>query len=165
VAADKRYLRAPLSPAIALAAAERLCGTRGARLTALRRAVLELLLSSATPRTAYELLEALHIRQQRTVAPQTIYRALDFLCQQRLALRLEIRKAYIACPDPGAQVTQVLFICDACGHTLAIEDEQLQARLRSDASVAGFQIVRQVVEVDGLCQTCSNTAAANHSGT
>jgi Fur family zinc uptake transcriptional regulator len=147
----------------ALAEAARICALRGARLTPLRRMVFELLLNSHTPVTAYELLDALKIRRRRSIAPQTIYRALDFLCRQRFALRLETRKAYIASADPSARFTQVLFICDACGQTCAIEDKHLQQRLSSDASAAGFKILREVVEVDGLCRMCAGEAQGARS--
>src|SRR6185437_6435925 len=62
----------------ALANADAICGTRGQRLTPIRRRVLQALLASHRPLGAYELIERVAARGVRP-APITIYRALDFL--------------------------------------------------------------------------------------
>ena len=67
----------------ALARAEALCQQRGARLTDLRRRVLEIIWSSATPLGAYSILDVLR-DDGRQGAPPTVYRALDFLLAQGL---------------------------------------------------------------------------------
>lgn len=66
----------------------------GARLTPIRRRVLEVLLGSAKPLGAYDLADALASHGRR-LAPITVYRALDFLIEQGLAYRLASRNAYI----------------------------------------------------------------------
>ena len=61
-----------------VAMAVSLCGERGARLTELRRKVLELLWEHDRPVGAYELIEALKKAESRPVGPPTVYRALEF---------------------------------------------------------------------------------------
>ncbi|MDP7386729.1 MAG: transcriptional repressor, partial [Nitrospinota bacterium] len=67
----------------ALQGAEEVCARRGARLTALRRRVLELVWDSHTPVGAYDILERL-FSMGRRAAPITVYRALDFLMNHGL---------------------------------------------------------------------------------
>ena len=74
------------APAERVALAMSLCDARGAQLTTLRRQVLELLWESGRPTGAYELIEALKLRNSRRVGPPTIYRALEFLMSQRFVL-------------------------------------------------------------------------------
>src|SRR5277367_4850296 len=68
----------------AIAAADRVCVASGARLTDLRRQVLELVWRSHQPVGAYEILERLAADSGRRAAPPTVYRALDFLLEQGL---------------------------------------------------------------------------------
>src|SRR5690606_29397539 len=88
----------------ALDAAERVCAGRGARLTELRRRVLELVWQSHRPVGAYPLLAALG-RDGHAPAPPTVYRALDFLQAQGLVHRIESRNAYVGCPHPETDHT------------------------------------------------------------
>ena len=62
-----------------VALAVSICEGRGVQMTALRRRVLELLWGSGRPTGAYELIEAVKLRDSRPVAPPTVYRALHFL--------------------------------------------------------------------------------------
>lgn len=145
----------PLSPAL-LRVAERVCDLRGTRLTPLRRSVLELLAVRETPCSAYDLRDALCARQGRSVAPITVYRVLKFLCELRLVLRLETRNAYVACRDPSSPGARVLLICEACSRVQSVEDQAVRSLLETDASAAGFRIVRETVEIEGICSACTD---------
>ena len=85
----------------ALARAEALCQQRGARLTDLRRRVLEIIWSSATPLGAYTILDVLR-DDGRQGAPPTVYRALDFLLAQGLIHRLASLNVFTGCRRPGS---------------------------------------------------------------
>src|SRR3954451_11534238 len=61
----------------ALARAEVACGAAGARLTPIRRAVLEALYATHRPLGAYDIADTLATAGTRRLAPITIYRALD----------------------------------------------------------------------------------------
>lgn len=61
-----------------LAEAESLCAAAGARLTPLRKEVLELILNASGPMGAYDLLAKIKSDSDRPAAPPTVYRTLDF---------------------------------------------------------------------------------------
>jgi len=139
----------------ALARADQLCTARGARLTAIRRQVLELVWCSHRPRGAYAILDDMAVDGKR-VAPLTVYRALDFLVEQGLVHRIESLNAYIGCPDPDHVHTGQFLVCNACGETIELDDKRVTAAIVQSAHDLGFQVDRPTVEVRGLCPACQN---------
>jgi len=138
----------------ALDLAIQLCEARGARLTSMRRSVLETLLAIERPITAYELRPLLESSLQRRVMPVTIYRALDFLVRQHFATRIESRNAYVACAHPERAHECVFFVCDRCDTSSEVENPALETLISRDAEVLGFKVERQVVELQGVCASC-----------
>ncbi len=134
----------------ALDAAAEICGRRGARLTPLRRRVLELVWAGHRAVKAYDLLA----RLGAGAMPPTIYRALDFLVAQGLVHRLESLNAYVGCPRPRAQHDSQFLICQDCGVVDEIDAPALVAEVRRRAGAAGFAPIRQTLEVHGLCGQC-----------
>ena len=90
------------APAERVALAMSLCGARGVQLTTLRRQILELLWESGRPTGAYELIEALEIRDSRPVGPPTVYRALEFLVSQGLVSKIEAARRTSLAPIRNA---------------------------------------------------------------
>lgn len=138
----------------AMVQAEAVCAARGQRLTAIRRQVLEALLSSHKPLGAYEIIDLLAAAGGRP-APITIYRALDFLRENGLVHRIESRNAFIACVhnhDSGALV--VFLICEKCGATGEAPSMAAAETLRAAARSAGFTPKTPVIEVAGICAHC-----------
>ena len=148
------------APAERVALAESLCGARGARLTTLRRQILELLWESGRPTGAYELIEALKLRDSRPVGPPTVYRALEFLMSQGLASKIESRNAYVPCAHPERRHDCLFFICSNCGASVELEDQRLECLISEDAALIGFRPTRRVIEVEGVCATCIAAGAA-----
>ena len=148
------------APAERVALAASLCGTRGARLTPLRRQILELLWESGRPTGAYELIEALKRRDSRPVGPPTVYRALEFLMSQGFASRIESRNAYVPCAHPERRHACLFFICSNCGASVELEDRRLERLLAEDAALIGFRATRRVIEVEGTCMHCIAAGAA-----
>ena len=148
------------APAERVALAESLCGARGARLTPLRRQILELLWESGRPTGAYELIEALKLRDSRPVGPPTIYRALEFLMSQGLVSRIESRNAYVPCAHPERRHGCLFFICSNCGVSVELEDQRLERLITEDAALIGFRATRRVIEVEGTCMNCIAAGAA-----
>ncbi|MGE5147911.1 MAG: Fur family transcriptional regulator [Candidatus Eiseniibacteriota bacterium] len=143
----------------ALDAASNLCQARGARFTAIRRRVLELVWSSHQPVKAYDLLEQLN-REDRGAKPPTVYRALDFLIGQGLVHRLESQNAFIGCPHPGQDHDYQFLICDGCGTVAEIAAPAVRAALAEHAAAIGFTVKRQTIEVYGTCRACTRGRAA-----
>jgi Fur family zinc uptake transcriptional regulator len=136
----------------ALRRAEQVCERNGARLTGLRRRVLELVWESHRPVGAYDILKEL-AREQRA-APPTVYRALDFLQGQGLVHRLASLNAYVGCANPAVPHAGQFLICGSCRESTEIMDENVTRTLRRAARVAGFEVRQQTVEITGTCDRC-----------
>src|SRR4051794_4514998 len=81
----------------ALGHAEQICAREGLRLTPQRRRILEALLESHVPASAYDIIERLAEIDGRRHAPISVYRALDFLVEHNFAHRIASKSAYVAC--------------------------------------------------------------------
>ena len=137
----------------AMNTAVNLCSRRGARLTDLRRRVLELVWQSHQPVGAYELLDILK-DERRNAQPPTVYRALDFLLELGLIHRIESLNAYVGCNSPDTSHPSQFLICRDCGAAAEISDTRLDRAISGLADDAGFSIVRRTVEVEGQCPNC-----------
>ena len=148
------------APAERVALAMSLCSARGAQLTELRRQILELLWESGRPTGAYELIEALKLKDSRPVGPPTVYRALEFLMSQGLVSKIESRNAYVPCAHPERQHDCLFFICSNCGSSVELEDQRLECLISENAALIGFRPTRRVIEVEGTCKSCIAAGAA-----
>ena len=146
-------------PAERIEMATILCEERGAQFTKLRRRILELLWEGNRPMGAYELIEVFTQNVSRRVAPQTVYRALEFLTSQGLVARIESRNAYIPFTHPERNHDCLFFICNDCGATEEFEDQRLENLILETAAQIGFRASRRVIEVEGTCTACANTGA------
>ena len=150
---DRKAALTPRQIDGALARAQMICTARGARLTPVRRRVLELILSSEQPAGAYALLAELQ-RGRGKLGPPTVYRALEFLLAHKLIHKLETSAAFIACCDIEHPHESQFIICDDCGATEEMRDETIVESLRQLAERRGFAVGRQIVEARGLCPAC-----------
>ncbi len=141
--------------AAALEAATELCVRRGARLTELRRRVLELVWRSHAPQGAYAILETLR-RRGRRAAPPTVYRALEFLLAQGLIHRIESASAFVGCTAPGRPHAGHFLICNDCGAAAEVDDSRVGSALRDSAAEVGFRVERQTIELSGYCPDCQD---------
>ena len=146
-------------PAERMAMAATLCKLRGAQFTKLRRRILELLWEGNRPMGAYDLIGALAQYLSRRVAPQTVYRALEFLTSQGLVARIESRNAYVPLTHPERDQDCLFFICNTCGAAEELEDQRLENLLLETAAQIGFRASRRVIEVEGTCTTCADAGA------
>ncbi|MHA1566521.1 MAG: Fur family transcriptional regulator [Alphaproteobacteria bacterium] len=137
----------------AISGAEEICRTLNLQLTDLRRQVLEIIWGSHKPIGAYDILAALAVKRGR-VAPPTVYRSLDFLLSHGLVHRIETLNAYVGCRDPGGDHDGQFLICSDCGTAAELNDPQMMAAVARSIRLAGFQPVRQTIEVSGLCPEC-----------
>lgn len=131
-----------------------LCAERGARMTALRRAVLEVLWQAGRPSGAYDLLSRLQARLGRRFTPPTVYRALEFLLEQGLIARIESRNAFVPCAHPERPHACIFLVCDHCGTSAEVENPKVEALMARDAQSLGFRIARRVLELRGTCAAC-----------
>ncbi|HVB69548.1 MAG TPA: Fur family transcriptional regulator [Acetobacteraceae bacterium] len=158
-----------------LARADAICAARGAKLTALRRDVLGLILDADTPVGAYDLLDRLR-RSRGNAAPPTVYRALEFLGAQGLVHRVERLAAFVGCvahpepdahtpagaaPTPHAHTHAAQFlICRNCGRAIELDDPELAHALAAAAARRGFTVGAATIEAEGLCASCAAAPVA-----
>ena len=142
--------------AVHLDTAQKLCESRGKRLTPTRRRVLEILLSHGRSLKAYELLDYMR-DTQHGAAPPTVYRALDFLVEEGLVHRLDAINAWSACHDAGGQPPDLLVVCTRCGSVAELSDPDLTRRLADTVEHAGFRLAGLETELRGVCSACRCT--------
>jgi Fur family zinc uptake transcriptional regulator len=138
---------------------EQSCLKSGLQLTPLRRQILAILADAPAPLGAYAIIEELSREQRKAVAPPTVYRTLEFFLDNGFLHKIESRNVYAPCEHLGHDHQGILLICERCGRTDEIENPRLDKLLRETAAKAGFVAQRQVVEVEGLCESCGRQAA------
>lgn len=144
-----------LNGAEALSQAEQRCRDVGARLTPIRRDVLEVLYSDHRPLGAYDLVEGLSRLKSRRISPISVYRALDFLVEQGFVHRLSTRNAYIACGHGhGSNETVAFLICEKCGGVDEDASPGIGKALSALTTSNGFEPHQQMIEIIGLCEHC-----------
>ncbi len=139
----------------ALDRAAALSAERGARLTPLRRRVLELIWGGHKPLGAYDILDVLKT-ERRGAAPPTVYRALDFLLALGLVHRIESMNSFVGCPDPNTPHGGQFLICRSCGLVAEINDSGVVNAIKKSAARAGFVVGRPIIEIEGLCPHCQD---------
>lgn len=142
----------------ALVHAEAICAAGGLRFTEQRRRVLEALLASHVPASAYDVIDRIGATGAggHRLAPISVYRALDFLVANGFAHRIESRNAYVACDrgrDCDGEATLFL-LCESCGAAGEVSSATLNRVIAEAAGAVGFAPRAPVVEVRGLCARC-----------
>ena len=141
----------------ALSRAEAVTQATGARMTPVRRRVLEILLEQHKALGAYDVLARLATEGFGN-QPPVAYRALEFLVDQGLAHRIQRLNAFTACVHPGKDHAPAFLICRTCYMVAEAEAAAARASLDAEAARAGFQVERSTIEALGLCPNCREAA-------
>ena len=137
----------------ALASAEKVCASRNAQLTRIRREVLRIVWTNHKPVGAYDILAELrNVRQKAD--PPTVYRALAFLSSHHLLHKIESLNAYVGCSYAGENHACQFFICEKCHNCLEQQDGEISSAIARGAENLEFSISSQTVEVLGVCPAC-----------
>ncbi len=137
----------------AMATAEALCSKSGQRFTTLRRKVLELIWQSHRPVKAYDILD--NIGDVASAKPPTVYRALDFLLENRLIHKLNSLNAYVGCSHPEAHHECYFLVCSSCGDIEECCDAKLARTIAATAKKNHFHPAHTTLEISGECQECT----------
>jgi Fur family zinc uptake transcriptional regulator len=137
----------------ALERAEAVTAANGARMTPVRRRVLEILLENHKALGAYDVLARLGAEGFGN-QPPVAYRALEFLVEQGLAHRIQRLNAFAACTHPGEEHAPAFLICRLCHMVAEAEASAARASLDAEAARAGFRVERSTIEALGLCPNC-----------
>lgn len=138
----------------ALLQAEELCQQRGARLTPIRKRVLELVWQGHQAVKAYDLMERVS-DNGAAAKPPTVYRALDFLIEQGLVHKIESLNAFVGCPHPQNMHFSQFLICDVCETVTEVSSGAVDRAIGDAASSVGFISDRQTIELHGCCAKCT----------
>lgn len=141
-----------------LARADRTATDQGARLTPVRRRVLQILLEEHRAMGAYDVLQRLAAEGFGN-QPPVVYRALDFLVDHGLAHRIARLNAFAACMHPGEAHAPVFLICRLCSQVAEAPADPVRSALDKAAAQIGFAIERSTIEALGLCPACQGAAA------
>lgn len=140
-----------------LALAEAACAESGARLTPIRRRVLEVVAEAQAPIGAYDIIDELAKGGARP-APITVYRALEFLMDHALVHRIASKNAYLACNHShGSDAMVVFLICETCGSVNEVSDGKIATALATAAKATGFRVRAPLLELSGVCTDCAKT--------
>lgn len=126
----------------------------GEQWTGLRAQVFEALSTFDRPASAYDVTDAVSKAAGRRIAANSVYRILDLFVASNVAMRVESSNAYVANAHPDCLHDCIFLVCDACGKTTHIDDDQLADGVRAAASATGFRPIRPVLEVQGRCVDC-----------
>jgi Fur family zinc uptake transcriptional regulator len=125
----------------------------GARLTPVRRRVLEILLEDHRALGAYDVLNRLAAEGFGN-QPPVAYRALDFLVEQGFAHRITRLNAFTACMHPGEPHAPAFLICRTCHAVAEAPAAPVRTALDRAAKTLGFAIEGSSIEATGLCPAC-----------
>lgn len=133
--------------------------THGFRVTPQRLAILRILEEAnghLSPLVIYERAQQL----LPGITEATVYRTLNFLVEQGLALAAHIGNGQLVYEIAGRDHHHL--ICRRCGTAIEIDHQLLKELYVELQRRTGFEIDCVHVTFFGLCATCRNTASADH---
>lgn len=116
--------------------------------------VLACLQASARPLSAYQIADTLAVDGNK-LSPVQAYRTLARLICQGRACRVETRSTYAACNGDE----QLLLVCESCGALQTIKQPRITKKIEGLALNHGFTANRIVLEVLGMCASCTGEQA------
>ncbi|MDG1185341.1 MAG: Fur family transcriptional regulator [SAR86 cluster bacterium] len=142
-----------MSHSITIKKVQELCENRKLNLTPSRTKIMSALIDQKKPKTAYEILERIH-KKDSSAKPATIYRALDFLCSNGFAHRIETDNTYIACDGEESPHVAQFLICLECKKAIEFHSHKATTEISKRANQEGFKITEEILEAKGFCQNC-----------
>ena len=147
----------------ALEQAKHICKQKKLQFTPTRKLVLKLIWQSHRPLGAYQILDMLADLNKKSIAPPTVYRAINFLLSHGLIHRIPSLNAFIGCPFPTSAHSNVFMICENCNNAAEISDNGLNKMLRSACERAQFHLNIQNIELFGTCASCTENKTLSSS--
>lgn len=132
----------------------------GEQWTIMRADVFSALAGLDKPASAYDIAENVSASRGKRVAANSVYRILDLFVRTNLARRIESVNAYVANSHPGCRHDCIFLICDDCGSITHLDDDAITRSLVGVAERAGYQGIRPIVELHGLCGVCEADSRA-----
>lgn len=133
--------------------AEETCLKFSLNFTPIRKKVLEIISSNHKPSRAYDLLEKLR-DDGFCDKPPTIYRALDFLIENKIVHKLNTINAYIACFGEESEEISCFLICEICQEVEEFQNKNLTKVLINIGKKRGVKIKNLNLEIGFKCKEC-----------
>lgn len=140
-----------------------ICAHSGGRLTEKRKRILELLLNSEIPLSAYEVADTYNRSSETNIPVMSVYRILEFLETELLVHKLSSTNKYVACShiacNHAHEVPQFL-ICGNCQTVkeIAISKSVIE-ELDKQVENAGYKLTNSQLELQCMCEPCMANAA------
>ncbi len=115
--------------------------------------IVAALKAAGRPVSAYEIID--RVRGDATLAPQTVYRALDRLISAGVAHRLESLNAFVACAHAAHRGTAIFAICETCNAVREFDEATAVKALQAWADKTQFNVRQMTLELRGQCARCS----------
>ncbi len=130
------------------------CKAQGERLTDVRRDVITVLAKLKEPAGAYKILAIVNKGRAKKLSPISVYRTLDFLIQLGAAIKIESQNAYQLCEHDHHGHSHLMMVCDGCGSTSEVHDDETSNILSRLAARHGHHLKHHAIELHGLCTRC-----------
>lgn len=140
---------------LAISMAENICVERGLKFTALRKHVLKIVWQNHTPVKAYDILKALNQEKKNSCKPVTVYRALDFLVENRMVHKIHSQNAFLGCLHPLEVHNCYFTICKSCNKASEGCGPKILKNIKDEVNKNGFILDNIVLEIYGLCKECN----------
>lgn len=140
-----------------------MCVHSGTRLTEKRQRILQLLLTSETPLSAYEVADNYNRSVDSSMPVMSVYRILDFLESEQLVHKLSVTNKYVACSHIACnhvhEIPQFL-ICGQCQSVKEIAiAQQIIDELSQQVADVGYKFTNSQLEIQCLCNNCFESVA------
>lgn len=138
------------------------CRQTGSKLTDKRAQILDILVQSESPLSAYDIVDIYNRSADKSMPAMSAYRILDFLQSEELVHKLSSENKFIACShiacDHAHQVPQFL-ICRKCHKVkeIAIQRSIIE-ELKQSIKSTGYHLNNSQLEFDCLCEECTKAS-------
>ncbi len=102
---------------------------------------------------AYQILDMMK-RHNPQAKPATIYRALDFLLQTRLIIKIESKSKFIVRTESINEEISIYMVCSDCGSVKEIFDSNFKYFLKEITDKSGYVIKNHHIEISVICPNC-----------
>ncbi len=128
----------------------------GYRDTQPRRLVLEALHTLKQPASPYDIQEWITKRHNLNISPVTAYRVIDLFIELGLVHKHPCGGGFILCSDPTSSGLHGYMHCHDCGTSEEFVSNELAGAVQKQSSKYSFRAGRALLEVPGVCHSCSS---------
>lgn len=127
------------------------CQQQMISLTNQQELILQIVYQHDTALTSNDILKLLQ-NQNPTANRMTIYRAIEYLLEQKLIHKIQLNNTYTICKHPSDHSCQIL-VCTKCGKQQEIHSHPICSALDNLQLQYGFTFSNPL-EITGICRNC-----------